>query len=130
MNEYFDGGVCMAKQYGLAKYEIIRRSQDISAIFQDGRFWRGQWFDVAYSSGESRQVAFAVAKRIRTAVARNRIKRLLREAYRLEKKNFRAPVRFVLIGHERILHASLPDLRSEMRKIAANMDSKLSSTAG
>jgi ribonuclease P protein component len=130
MNEYVDGGVCMAKRYGLAKNEIIRRPQDISAIFQSGRFWRGRWFDVAYSTGEGRQVAFAVAKRIRTAVARNRIKRLLREAYRLEKENFQAPVRFVLIGHEKILQASLPDLRGEIRKIAAKMVLKNSSNAG
>jgi ribonuclease P protein component len=111
-----------AKKYGLAKNEIIRRSQDISAIFQNGRFQRGRCFDVAFINGTARQVAFAATRRIRTAVERNRIKRLLREAYRLEKENFHTPTQLVLIGHENILQAHLDDLRSEMRHLAAKIN--------
>jgi ribonuclease P protein component len=112
------------KRYGLAANEIIRRPQQISAIFQNGRFYRGQWFDIVYSAGASRQVAFAVTKRIRKAVARNRIKRMLREAYRLEKENFRAPAQLVLIGHENMLRAPLDDLRDQMRRVAAKINLK------
>jgi len=112
------------KSHGLAANEIIRRPQEISAIFQNGRFYRGRWFDVAYTVGASRQVAFAATKRIRKAVARNRIKRLLREAYRLEKENFRTPAQLVLIGHENILQAHLDDLRGQMRSMAAKINLK------
>lgn len=110
------------KKYGLAKSEIIRRSEDLSAIFQNGRFFRGRWFDVACLNGATRQVAFAATKRIRTAVKRNRIKRRLREAFRLEKENFQAPAQLVLIGHENILQAPLIDLRDEMRHVAAKIN--------
>ncbi len=110
------------KKYGLAKNEIIRRSEDISAIFQKGRFLRGRSFDVVFINGLARQVAFAATKRIRTAVERNRIKRLLREAFRLEKENFHTPTQLVLIGHDNILQAHLDDLRSEMRNMAAKID--------
>jgi len=110
------------KKYGLAKSEIIRRSEDISAIFQNGRFQRGRWFDVAFSNGTERRVAFAATKRIRTAVARNRIKRLLREAFRLEKESFHAPAQMVLVGHENILQAPLNDLRDEMRHVATKIN--------
>ena len=111
-----------AKKYGLSKNEIIRRSQDISAIFQNGRFQRGRWFDVAFINGAARGVAFAATKRIHTAVARNRIKRRLREAFRLEKENFHTPAQMVLIGHENILQARLDDLRAEMRNIAIKIN--------
>ena len=110
------------QKHGLAKNEIIRRSEDISAIFQNGRFQRGRWFDVAFSNGTERRVAFAATKRIRTAVERNRIKRLLREAFRLEKENFLTPAQLVLIGHENILQAQLDDLRNEMRNMAIKIN--------
>ena len=111
-----------AQKYGLGKNEIIRRSQAIAAIFQSGCFQRGRWFDIAFINGATRRVAFAATKRIRTAVERNRIKRLLREAFRLEKENFLAPAQLVLIGHENILQAKLDGLRNEMRNMAARIN--------
>lgn len=116
-----------SKKYGLSKSEIIRQPQRISAIFQNGRFQRGRWFDTAYTWGANRQVAFAVTKRIRTAVARNRIKRRLREAYRLEKDGLHTQLQLVLIGHENILQTSLPDLRKEMRQLATKITKNASS---
>lgn len=106
------------KQYGLAKSEIIRRSEDISLIFQNGRFVRDRGLDAVFLPGEARKVAFATTKRIRTAVKRNRLKRRLREAFRLEKENFHTPLQFVLIGQENILTASFQELRETLRRLA------------
>ena len=106
------------KNSGLAKSEIIRRSEDISVIFQKGRFVRDRGLDAVYLPGQKRQVAFAATKRIRTAVKRNRIKRRLREAFRLEKENFHAPLQLVLIGHENILTAPFDELRETLRRLA------------
>ncbi|MDZ7344631.1 MAG: ribonuclease P protein component, partial [candidate division KSB1 bacterium] len=59
--------------------------------------------------------------RIRIAVNRNRIKRLLREAYRHEKENFCHRRWLILIGREETLNAQLENLRNEMRKMAARI---------
>lgn len=109
------------KKLTLTKSEIIRSSHEISSIFENGRFLRGRFFDLIWVSETSRQAAFAVSKRIRTAVARNRIKRRLREAYRLEKSRFQEKLRLILIGHENVLQAAFDDLRQEMRKMAARL---------
>lgn len=109
------------KKSGLAKSEIIRRTEDISVIFQTGRFVRDRGLDAVCLPGETRQVAFAATKRIRTAVKRNRIKRRLREAFRLEKENFHAPLQFVLIGHENILTVPFDELRETLRRLAVKI---------
>lgn len=109
------------KKFGLTKSEIIRSSHEISSIFENGRFLRGRFFDLIWVSENRRQVAFTVSKRTRTAVVRNRIKRRLRETYRLEKGGFQENLRFVLIGHEKVLQARFDDLRIEMRRMAARL---------
>ncbi len=109
------------KKCGLAKSEIIRRPREISIIFETGRFRRGRFFDLIYTMDTGRQVAFAVSKRIRTAVARNRIKRRLREAYRFEKNGFQENLRLILIGHEKVLLTPFEDIRQEMRQMATRI---------
>jgi ribonuclease P protein component len=113
------------KKFRLAKSEIIRSSHEISLIFETGRFLRGRFFDLIWVMDGCRQAAFAVSKRIRTAVARNRIKRRLREAYRLEKSGFQENLRFVLVGHEKVLQAPFDDLCQEMRKLASKTNIRL-----
>lgn len=109
------------KKYGLSKSEIIRRPQDISLIFESGRSLRGRSFDLIYVTDSSRQVLFAVSKRVRNATTRNCIKRRLREAYRLKKNDFPENVRLVLIGREKVLQAPLASLCDEMRIMAAKI---------
>jgi ribonuclease P protein component len=109
------------KTDGLCKSEIIRRPQDISFVFETGRFLRGHSFDLIYVTDGGRRVVFAVSKRVRTAVARNRIKRRLREAYRLEKNDFQENVWLILIGHEKALLTPFENLREEIRKMAAKI---------
>ncbi|MGH7451533.1 MAG: ribonuclease P protein component [bacterium] len=112
------------KKFSLTKSEIIRSSNDISSIFETGRFVRGYFFDLIWAGKSRRQAAFAVSKQIRTAVARNRIKRRLREAYRLEKSGFQEKLRLILIGHEKVLQAPFDDLRQEMRMMATKTKGK------
>lgn len=109
------------KKFSLTKSEVIRSSHDISFVFENGRFLRGQFFDLIWIVDVRRQVAFAVSKRIRTAVARNRIKRRLREAYRLEKNGFAENLRLILLGHEKVLQTPVDDLRREMSRMATRL---------
>lgn len=80
------------KQFGLSKKERIKRKKEFDFIFSNGEiiFSSNQTFKaVFYLKKETEQAvlqaAFAVSKKAGIAVWRNRIKRLMRESFRLNK---------------------------------------------
>jgi ribonuclease P protein component len=80
--------------YSLRKHEILRKKLPISLLFRSGKSMKGDFLRIVYASlqlendcfQEFPAILFAVSKKtVPSAVGRNRIKRMMREAYRLEK---------------------------------------------
>ena len=83
--------------HSLGKHEILRKQQLISLLFSSGKSAKGNFLRVVYAfvDPEHAVVRGATAfmpvvgkKKLSSAVQRNRIKRMMREAYRLEKAGF------------------------------------------
>lgn len=78
-------------RYTLRKNEILRGRNTFSKVFSSGNKMVDKYITCFYqlenSDTETNRVmvGFAVSKRIGKAVVRNRIKRLMRESYRLNK---------------------------------------------
>jgi ribonuclease P protein component len=80
----------------LPKSDILRGKKIFSFVFQHGRRIEGKFIRCYIcphpatlpEQSPRYQVGFAVATRVRRAVDRNRMKRLLRESYRLQKDLF------------------------------------------
>ena len=80
----------MAKQFTLKKDERLKRRKIIEQLFSEGRAVTAFPIRVQYKMvdqlTEPLQAGFSVSSRnFKRAVDRNRIKRLMREAYRLQK---------------------------------------------
>jgi len=79
------------KKFGLSQQERIKQSKEIEKVFSAGKvfFVPSKRIRAIYLLTKdpscSVKVAFAVSKRAGNAVWRNRVKRVLREAYRLNK---------------------------------------------
>jgi ribonuclease P protein component len=78
------------KLFGLTSKERIKSRKAVEALFSEGKTWSSFPIRTVYRILDSEdgaiQVAVSVpAKNFKKAVTRNRIKRLLRESYRLNK---------------------------------------------
>ena len=79
------------EQFGLNQYERLKSRKAIGELFDSGNSFFAFPFKVVYTKVDCDdavrcQAAFSVSKRnFKKAVDRNRIKRLMREAYRLDK---------------------------------------------
>jgi ribonuclease P protein component len=80
--------------HSLRKHEILRKKLPISLLFRSGKSAKGDFLRIVYASlqlenscfQEVPAILFAVSKKtVPSAVQRNRVKRMMREAYRLEK---------------------------------------------
>ena len=87
----------MSKQFTLGKNERLKSRKQIEHLFNDGQRFNLSFFRIFYSianssdiKGSPLQAGFAAGSRnFKTAVDRNRIKRLMREAWRVQKNELR-----------------------------------------
>jgi ribonuclease P protein component len=83
----------VAKQFTLGKNERLKSRKSIEQLFSEGKKIVVAPFRVLYMLNQSKEKSSLLfgtgvsAKNFKKAVNRNRIKRLMREAYRLQKKN-------------------------------------------
>jgi ribonuclease P protein component len=80
----------MPPRLTLRKREILRGYQSFSTILSKGRSLQAGtvrcYFLVGQGEGKGVKVGFTVSRSVREATARNRLRRFLREAYRMNKQ--------------------------------------------
>lgn len=106
--------------FSFPKSSRLLKKTDFGRVYESGSRVSSQWFSLVYAvrednAGEPR-VGFSIPRAVGKAVARNRIRRRLREAIRLELPAFHAPVDMVFHPRRNVLAAEFPALREEIRK--------------
>lgn len=90
----------------------LSRSEDFARVYRAGKSVANKYLVLYYfersepglSGGEVRpRVGFSVSKRLGGAVDRNRVKRVLREAFRANDQSFKGNMDFVLIARTPLL---------------------------
>lgn len=122
-------------QATLSASQRLKTQRHFKRVYQRGRRAAGQWMTVvgcfgrprpihgeATSAGPARaRVGLSVSKDHGGAVRRNKIKRLLREAFRLEQHQLPGDLDVVLIPRQRDDHYPLAALRQELVELVLRL---------
>lgn len=75
-------------RFGIDKKDIIRYKNEIDELFRYGKRLNCGDLIIIYKPDQVSKVGFFASGKLKGAVKRNRVKRILREAYRMNKEIF------------------------------------------
>jgi ribonuclease P protein component len=100
--------------------ERLGRGAEFQAVFQQGkRIDRPSLVVLWRASDSPSRVGFAVSRQVRGAVKRNRVRRRLREAYRIARAAAPGEVAMVVVGRTSAMRVGFMDLVGEVRDALA-----------
>ena len=85
----------------LKRGRMLKRRSEFQRVYHKGKSYAGRYLILYVFKnyhGEKDHVGFAAGKKMGCAVVRNRVKRLLRESYRLEQAKVPQGVTLLLVG--------------------------------
>ena len=109
-------------RYAFKKAERLRRRSEFSALFKSGKRIHSEYLTVILSTNTSdvRRLGLVVGKKVRKeAVRRNRMKRLLREFFRLNKHRLSASQDILIVARKDFSFMKYRDLCSKLEKVLA-----------
>jgi len=93
----------------------LKKNRDFKRVYSYGKKVVGMYLVLNfYQRAGCNRVGFSVSKKIGKAVVRNRIKRLLREAYRLNCEKIIEGYDLVFVARPRIVGKSFVEVQHEM----------------
>lgn len=106
----------------LTRLERIRGEKDFRSLYRTGRRVRGRYFDLVFRPnglGYSR-LGVVVSKKVGPAVARNKVKRRMRELFRRNKSLYADPVDVIVVSRPGIVGLARDELEAEYLRAVAS----------
>ncbi|KEO81222.1 hypothetical protein EL26_22050 [Tumebacillus flagellatus] len=99
--------------------------RDFQRVFHHGHSFANRYLVLYYlktPTNPAFRVGFSVSKKVGKAVTRNRVKRLLREAFRLEKEKVTESYDFVVIARPSAAELDFHTIRQNVQHLLRNME--------
>ena len=103
-------------QFSFGKHERIKKRKDFLKVYEDGVRVNSKNFIVILSRNQAgdKRLGITVTKKVGNAVKRNRIKRLLREFFRLNKEALPDSFDIVIIVKKGVTFLTYNDVYEEL----------------
>ena len=74
-------------QCKLPKTALLRKGREFDKVYRQGTRWHGNGFSLIFCPNELgfNRIGISIHRKLKGAVKRNRIKRIIRESFRLER---------------------------------------------
>ncbi len=109
---------------GLPKSRILKKKKDFQTVYSNGKTYANRFLVLYVFCSDDLQgkIGFAAGKKLGCAVRRNRIKRLLREAYRMQQDKIKEGFSLLLVGRKAALSASFLDIEKALFALLEKAD--------
>ena len=114
--------------FKLPKQRILKDKAEFQRVYRGGESYANRYLVlyVFMANGPKGKVGFAAGKKLGNAVERNRVKRLLRECYRLHQQQLEKNCSYLLVGRKAAVTAGF----AEVEKAFLNLGRKARVLAG
>ena len=104
----------------LKRERMLKRRSEFQRVYHKGKSYAGRYL-ILYVfknyKGEKDHLGFAAGKKLGCAAVRNRVKRLLREAVRLEQEKIPKGVTLLLVGRAATAKGKTQEVRADFLKL-------------
>jgi ribonuclease P protein component len=110
--------------YGLSRKQRLTRSLYFKEAFDQDRSAIGRYMILRIRTGNDadRRLGIITSRKVGGAVQRNRARRRIREAWRLQRSRVSKQVDVVIICRRKIEHASAAAVAEEMTRLLASLN--------
>ncbi|HWR83037.1 MAG TPA: ribonuclease P protein component [Candidatus Deferrimicrobium sp.] len=107
----------MPARNSIPRSQRLKRDAEIKSVIKEGNRITGKYFSAKWEAGDAYKFGIFVSKAHGSAVDRNHLKRLYREAIRLDRHLLRGPVKVAIFPHVKINTPALSQITAEIRRI-------------
>ena len=99
----------------MKKIVALNQNREFKRLYARGKSAVGRQIVVYYKRGAAQgRLGITVSKKLGKAVVRSRIRRIIREAYRLEAESLLPGIDMVIVARGRAAKAKCQDIRKEL----------------
>ena len=105
----------------MKKTKIFKKNYEFKKVFSKGKYYGGKYLEIfiVKTKNEYNQIGIAVSTKVGNSVIRNKIKRLIRESYRLLEKNILTGNDFIVLWKKSVKseNATFYNIKDDLKEI-------------